>query len=194
MGSRPVARVAHLDRPAGDNARGTGAAGGCAGRRGARAFASAPRDSRRRAWCDRRRRDDAAAAATAGAILSRRRRRVGREPRVALLLYPHRLSRRGRAGARVHLRRRHLSGEPLATVRSAARRAHVDAVPPSPNAECRPVRGVPGFSRRRGAQRITGALSSRRRRRPRGDAPHQGHAAARGRPRARLRARRRARP
>ena len=46
-------------------------------------------------------------------------------PAAALVVHPARLPRGGRARARLHLRRRHLPGQPVAAVRSAARGAAV---------------------------------------------------------------------
>src|SRR6266853_574243 len=62
-----------------------------------------------------------------------------------------RLPRRARQGARVHPRRRHLSSQPFAALRSPARRTAVRPLLPSPHAErgtLRRLSGLPG--RRRG--------------------------------------------
>ncbi len=69
--------------------------------------------------------------------------RRGGGHRAAVVVHPPRLPRRGRARARVHPRRRHLPGEPVAALRSAAARVDVVALPALAHAEPRAVRRVP---------------------------------------------------
>ena len=72
---------------------------------------------------------------------------VGSAARASVVVHARELPRSRRARARVHLRRRHLPGQPVAALRSAARRAAVGALPPAARTECRAVRGVPRLSR-----------------------------------------------
>ncbi len=187
LGPRCVASVADLHRAAGDVAGGSIAsaprrapppcASGCSRQAGSAAGArrSAPQ----------RRASSLQPPPPVRAVLSRRGRLVGSAARAPLVVHARRLSRRRRPGARVHLRRRHLPGQPVAALRSAARRAAVGALPPSPDAERGAVCRVPRLSRMRRSQRVARALPARGRRGSRRDAPDQGDAPARRRPRAR---------
>ena len=101
-----------------------------------------------------------------------------------------RLSRRRRARARVHLRRRHLPGQPVAAVRAPLARTAVGALPPSP-ARRTPPRS-PRFSTFPRPSSLSASPERFLRvdeRWPRRDAADQRHAPARRRPRARRGAR-----
>src|SRR5207249_1835324 len=89
-----------------------------------------------------------------------RRRAVG----AALQLHACGLPRRGRAHHRVHLRRRHLPGEPVTTAPGAAAGAAARAVRAAAASEPRPLRGVSRLRGRRGGELVPGAVPAGARR------------------------------